>query len=856
MNHESLLFPTVFKNTLSNDTPSLMNSFPRVLGMTGVLFLLLSSCSCCFAMLPLKGDQAVFEISPTVVVTNPPRFGVNFIPPPMSHWDTEPWHNQWWKAPNPNPVTARLKGVTTGGSTTTLEDNGGRGIGYYDVFRNGFFDGGTAAVYRYEDGRISLVREDKIATYEASVKGPNRITFAAPGPSVKPGDDYILTTVRTDFPSSITRTWKDAPWCIIDGLSLWPDPVAKLQYEAGVRVELSKDTPEGGGSASLALTVPKEWHGDPNVWCGERVAVGGWLHSGERKDFPRLHIGKPYTLSLWMKQTGMATGTVNVTIGSLASPSFKVTDQWHLYTADFVAGPPAGNYAERFEIQMKEPGSLLIDNITLVEKNGPPPYGFYPEIVETLKRYHPGSLRLWALQENHGFGKSLDDVLGSPELSNMTFKESDGANTTTPVGLHQMLELCAKIGADPWIITSTMFSAQEQKNLIEYLAGPAYSPYGKKRAQWGRKMPWTATFQRIKIEMGNETWNAMFQPQGFPGRGGVYGAYSEFMFQQMKSSPWFQEDKFQFVINGFAGQPGRESWAFGASALRNAPSAQAIDIAYYTGGWDAVGLLKSDNPEEGWMNILTFARRILAPLSLAFKQTADAIAEEQNRPGDVQCLVYEAGPGYTLPGPGKFNMQEQEEGKSLAQAVNSMDIFMRNLRNGYGDQAFFMFKNGHYWASHNRNWGEHIIWKALGMRNSLLAGDLITAKPKQMVTVDLPETTADVVSQSNSADKSVKSFPAVPDLPLIDCYPFRDGDRYSFMFISRRLDGDTRTTLQLPYEPRSDYTLYTLSGTGPNVNNIESEVVKVVTEQKQGMTRSFTLEIPPHSVVVMVNNSK
>ena len=181
---------------------------------------------------------------------------------------------------------------------------------------------------------------------------------------------------------------------------------------------------------------------------------------------------------------------------------------------------------------------------------------------------------------------------------------------------------------------------------------------------------------------------------------------------------------------------------------------------------------------------------------------------------------------------------------------------MNNLRNGYGDQSFFAFKNGHYWASHNRQWGEHIVWKALGMRNSLLKGDLITATPGRMVSLDLPETQADTVSQSNSADKNLKSFPPVPNLPLIDCYPFHKGLRYSFMLISRRLDAPTKVTLNLPYNPESNYTLYTLSGKSPDLNNIESEVVRVVSEEKKGMTRSFSIDIPPHSVVVLVNDEK
>ena len=123
-------------------------------GLTGAFW---TSCAFSSELPATKGDEAIFNISQTVIIKDPPRFGVNFIPPSMTHWDTEPWHNQWWSCPNPNPVTARIKGTATGGSATTLEDrNKSPGLGYYDIFRNGFFSGGDAAVYRFDQGKMFL----------------------------------------------------------------------------------------------------------------------------------------------------------------------------------------------------------------------------------------------------------------------------------------------------------------------------------------------------------------------------------------------------------------------------------------------------------------------------------------------------------------------------------------------------------------------------------------------------------------------------------------------------------------------------------------------------------------------------
>lgn len=776
-------------------------------------------------------------IQPDVVVKNPSRFGLNVEPPAMSHWNTEPWHNQWWHSPNIEPMTIRLKGTASGGSETTLVHDDGWKLGFWDVFRDGFFDGAEVLVYRFRDGKCSLLRRGKIKTYKPS---NNELTFTESGPAVEKGDEYFITHERWEVPSGTTRPWDSAPWWLLGGFSLEEGKEKKL-YDAGVRLRLVKDAPPGGGRASLRVEVPEG--------LDEPARVGNWLLAGMEDDWPRLREGKTYTVSFWLKHEGMVNPQVEVRAAYLKTETITPTAEWKEYSFEIVGAPPPKKLPYRLDFGSREPGAFFVDNVTIIQKDGPEPWAFYPEIVDTIRRFNPSSLRIWVLQENKGFGKRLDDVLGLPLEANLTFREVRGATTTEPLGLHQQLELCARTGTNPWIITSVMFSPEENRNLIEYLAGPPDSPYGKKRADMGREKPWTEAFSQILIEPGNEVWNGMFGPQHFSGRPEVYGAYCEFIFQTMKSSPHYQDGKFKFIVNGWVADTG--TGGFGAKALRNAPSADGFDIAYYTGGWDAVGLMKADSPQESWMNILTYSRRMLMERSVRAVQTARRIGEDRGRP--AQALVYEAGPGYTLPAPGKFNMEEQREGKSMAQAINSLDIFMINLREGFDDQSFFMFKNGHYWASHNRQWGEHIAYKALGMRNALLKGDLITAEVEKMVTLDLPETQADVVSQTNSADKKVRSFPPVPDMPLIDCYPFQDGNQFAFMLISRRLDQPTPVTLKLPYDPASSYTLHTLAADNPAAHNIDQEVVQVVTEEKTGMTRNFTLQLPPHSVVVVVS---
>ncbi len=800
------------------------------------------------AMPEPRGDKAVFTIRDEVVVKDPPRFGANVHPPKMSHWNDEPWNNQWWLQPNPNPFYAQTKGFATGGGADFLEDlpstQGGKGwgIGFFDVFRDGYFDGGTAAIYRFEGGKAALVRESKIQSFKASLNGENRAVFDAPGPEVRAGDMYVLTVTRTSIPPGSTRTM-EGRGSVLGGLT-FEQARDKDLVAAGVTAVIDPDAPPEGGGGSLKVTVP------PGVT--EPVRVGTWLLSAQEPDWPRLREGAEYECRLWLKQEGLAEGRVEVRIASLKTETLAVGPAWKEYVIPFTGAPPK-SAAEPFDIGAMSPGTLWIDNVTIFEKCPTAPWAWYPDVVAALQAFRPSALRLWPLQENRGFGRLLDSGLGPVTLSDTRFQEYPGAGTPDAAGLHGQLELCADVGADPWIITSTMFSLAEQKNLVEYLAGPDASPYGAKRAAWGRKEPWTATFKNIYIETGNETWNGMFAPQNFSGKPDIYGAWSELIFSAMKSSPHFDPEKFRFIVNGWAAQTERE-WSYGARALENCPSADAVDIAYYTGGWDAVGLIKAEDEDAGWLNILTYYHRMLRPRALAFDKVTQEIAAERGRP--AKSMVYEAGPGYTLPGPGKFNRKEQEEGKSLAQAINSCDSFMANLRSGYGEQSFFLFRNAHYWSSHNRKWGEHIAWKALKMRNTLLEGDLITADEKEMLFLDLPEAEAEILSQTNSADRKTRKFPAEPNVPLVQCYPFKQGNRYSFMLISRRLRGATPVTLELPYEPARDVEIHRLTADTPAAHNIDSETVTVTTETRRDFAKRYTLDLPPHSIFVLVSHAK
>jgi hypothetical protein len=138
----------------------------------------------------------------------------------------------------------------------------------------------------------------------------------------------------------------------------------------------------------------------------------------------------------------------------------------------------------------------------------------------------------------------------------------------------------------------------------------------------------------------------------------------------------------------------------------------------------------------------------------------------------------------------------------------------------------------------------------------LCEGDLLSATAKEMVLTDLPEAQAETLNQSNSADRRVRKFPAVKDVPLVACYPFKQGNRYAIMLYSRRLDAPTPVTLELPYQPSAEAEIHTLTAEKPSAHNIDGELVKIKTENRSDFAKTYQVHIPPHSVIVLANTAK
>jgi len=106
---------------------------------------------------------------------------------------------------------------------------------------------------------------------------------------------------------------------------------------------------------------------------------------------------------------------------------------------------------------------------------------------------------------------------------------------------------------------------------MEYLGAPAKVGYGKVRAKLGHPKPWTAVFQNIYVEYGNEAWNSAGYATGsFNGPD-----HWKDMTAVGKSSPHYRRNVV-FVGGAQAGWP-----EIAQSVIRNFPNLDRVAVAPY-----------------------------------------------------------------------------------------------------------------------------------------------------------------------------------------------------------------------------------------------------------------------------------
>jgi len=767
-------------------------------------------------------SQTIVNISNTVTNPNPTPFGINWSERNANR-GLNAFNNQTGD-PGFGRQIIRIKGTCNGGGTTFLEHSDNSTLDYFETLNTGMFDGGEVRIYRETPAGITLIRTSTIINFIA--EPVYRVTFAA-GPAVQAGDIYVLSKVSTQDLNQYAHprlTW------IVDGANTWDkivDDQNGLGNENDVVKSLSSDVPPNGGTTSCKIV-----NTNPN---NMEVGIGQYISSSPLSGEFSFDPAKTYQFTVWMKQTGIANGSVNLeTTTTGLAKNFTVTNTWqqYSYTVNGVIPGAAGSAVDFLKLSFDGTGTLYIDNFTL-HNTATPLYSLLPQLKQELINYKPHNIRIWSGQTNGELGTNIDDWTDVPLQSAKLWNVNQGPTTGEVLKLPVILPICDENNIAPYLICSPSFSENDFLGLMEYLGGPTSTPYGAKRAAQGHPAPYTASLPKIYIELGNETWNMLFAPWYYDFNGARYPKFAQYFFNVIKSSPYYDPDKFEFVVGGFFVTP--DQFGYGQEAVKKAPDAKQMLVANYIGGFDGLNIPTQPTFADTIQKNAFYMPWITKPIIDEHVTTRNSMTSTGF---PYQLGVYEAGPGYALPDPGNpFNLSAEAIGKSLSSGMANLDAFLYQSEKGFGIQDLFLFARGYNWSSHtaeSQGLRPHTHFLALQMRNRYAKGSMVTTSITNNTTTFLPL----IDGNNNGTYDGGYGEAASGNYDNIAAYSFKDNANYSIFILNRKTTAPIPVTINLPPgAAMSGLKLYKLTG-DPTQSNSDALNFSI---QEENIT------IPPNS---------
>lgn len=629
------------------------------------------------------------------------------------------------------------------------------------------------------------------------------LTLDEPGTAIGVGDWLAVSKQFTGDPAS--------GW--------WP----KLMGGARLEAERNDLAPRTEGHQALRIEA---------AGAGQSVELNSYFDNMDGLTFVRLR-GR-YRLSFRAK--GLAgnrklhVGVRRIAAGKFEylEQDFQLTPEWADYHAEFAADEAAGPIGPVEEGFSVAGGSLLLDDVDLEQMGGDIDNhtAFRDDVVQTLKQLRPGVLRL--MSSHAQLGSSVDNLLAPPLA-----RQRPGFSTwlTTmediPVGIPEFLELCREVGAEPWIVAPTAMSADEARLLGEYLTGSSATAGGALRVAAGRREPWTRAFKRIHIELGNETWNGIFQGESIDDSE-AYGRRADGVFRVMREAAGTDAGRFDFVVGGQAANPGRSGEMF-----RAAKAADTLAIAPY--------LMAS---VTHWAN----DDELYGPLMAQPEQMSrdGFVQATQTAAGGRQLAVYEVNL-HSTEGTAPAAVLDRLT-PSAAAGIAVTGHMLRMMRDhGVRDEMLFSLPQFQFNRADRtpvRLWGSVVEMGAEGRaRPQLLAESLANRAIRgNLVKVD--------VSGENPTHDQAPGNDGVQlaGVHELDAYAFQDGKSHSLVIFNYGLHRTRRIDLDAPgLERHQTVKLWRLVSPGPGANNEQNVQVRVRPELLEGAR----LELAPCSMVVV-----
>jgi alpha-L-arabinofuranosidase len=495
-------------------------------------------------------------------------------------------------------------------------------------------------------------------------------------------------------------------------------------------------------------------------------------------------------------------------------------------------------------------GTVMLDDVAAYLEGDTNPTTFRDDLVELLGQLEPGSLRYL-----HMGGSSVDNLLGR-DHERMAFDfhrnvppdsalpwpphpNTNGGAEIHPYGMHEFLELCAQLGAQPWLcVPGTSFPA-EMENLMEYLAGPASSPYGQIRADRGQAQPWTEVFDQIHIEMGNEAWN-WAEAYAYGGWNGPEYWSALFTAAKEKLSEYAGANA---QVRFHIGAQNYNTWLGAQLVEQHGAAADAYAIAPY--------VIHEMNDEQAafddeqlfsWAFAWVWYLNTGGPMQANWDMIQDSVNP------NLEISVYEV--NHHITGGSAPTEPRNRIVTSIGGALNILNHMLLMVeRYDVRVQNFFSLFQREYDGV--GLWGSVLsarpddpryrpTFQALMLANQVLEGDLVAVTrsgedPTWHESLDYDGTAVEV------------------DVPFVHAYATRNGTVRGLILLNLHRTDALSVQLELAAEPSGAATRWTLEAASVAANNELDHAPEVSIQEASvtGFADGHTVDLPPHSLTVL-----
>lgn len=298
-----------------------------------------------------------------------------------------------------------------------------------------------------------------------------------------------------------------------EGMDEWAEAVEKTDIpgwytEHASMVQLTSDTLNTNRKASLQVEFEPGGKLYNIGYCGVPVKAG---ETADFYMFAKCDTDTELTIAL-EDGKGNALGTSVIEL--------KECEDYVRWDCKLTAAGTA--YDGRISLSSSKKAALIIGFTSLLPEKTYKGHGLREDLCEMLKNTHsrfirfPGGCVVEGINEQNSlkFSRTIGPVWERPSCQLMWHYR-----TTNGLGFHEYLQLCEDLEMEAMYVCNCGMSCQARRgggfsgemtqeylqealHALEYALGSEDTPYGKLRAQNGRKEPFALKY----VEIGNENW--------------------------------------------------------------------------------------------------------------------------------------------------------------------------------------------------------------------------------------------------------------------------------------------------------------------------------------------------------------